>query len=114
MALLNRGRLSVQPVEEDAFTVIQKLAETGGWEDDLSKGGRGRKKDGSPGTTTRRGKKSEKLADQQREGMNEMNDGEEVEAKSSHKSKGTKRKATDEGPGTSESVPLRRSTRSRK
>ncbi|KAI0658573.1 PUA-like domain-containing protein, partial [Cubamyces menziesii] len=32
MALVSRGRLSVQRVEEDAWQVIEKLAEHGGWE----------------------------------------------------------------------------------
>ncbi|CAE6527648.1 unnamed protein product [Rhizoctonia solani] len=31
MPLLNRGRLSVQPVNEGAWTAINKLAEKGGW-----------------------------------------------------------------------------------
>ncbi|KAL5527836.1 hypothetical protein ACEPAG_6637 [Sanghuangporus baumii] len=35
MALIKRGRLSVQPVEEDAWEAVQLLAEKGGWEDDL-------------------------------------------------------------------------------
>jgi hypothetical protein len=33
MPLLNRGRLSVQPVNEGAWTAISKLAEKGGWTD---------------------------------------------------------------------------------
>lgn len=32
MALLNRGRLSVQPVSKEAYDAILKLAETGTWE----------------------------------------------------------------------------------
>ncbi|KAH8118754.1 PUA-like domain-containing protein [Phellopilus nigrolimitatus] len=32
MALVNRGRLSVQPVEEVAFVIVQLLAEKGGWD----------------------------------------------------------------------------------
>ncbi|KAL5487596.1 hypothetical protein ACEPAI_5704 [Sanghuangporus weigelae] len=35
MALIKRGRLSVQPVEEDAWEAVQLLAEKGGWEEDL-------------------------------------------------------------------------------
>ncbi|KAG8734691.1 hypothetical protein FRC11_003769, partial [Ceratobasidium sp. 423] len=33
MPLLNRGRLSVQPVNEGAWTAINKLAERGGWDE---------------------------------------------------------------------------------
>ncbi|KAG8682074.1 hypothetical protein FRC08_015204 [Ceratobasidium sp. 394] len=33
MPLLNRGRLSVQPVNPDAWVAINKLAEKGGWSD---------------------------------------------------------------------------------
>lgn len=32
MALLNRGRLSVQPVTKEAFEAVVKLSEKGGWE----------------------------------------------------------------------------------
>ena len=33
MALINRGRLSVQPVEKDAWTTVVSLAENGGWDE---------------------------------------------------------------------------------
>lgn len=36
MALVNRGRLSVQRVEEDTWNVIEQLAEKGGWEEGAS------------------------------------------------------------------------------
>ena len=32
MALLNRGRLSVQPVTEEAYEAVVKLSKEGGWE----------------------------------------------------------------------------------
>ncbi|KAL5507807.1 hypothetical protein ACEPAH_5425 [Sanghuangporus vaninii] len=35
MALIKRGRLSVQPVEEDAWKAMQLLGAKGGWEEDL-------------------------------------------------------------------------------
>ncbi|CCO27603.1 hypothetical protein BN14_01588 [Rhizoctonia solani AG-1 IB] len=35
MPLLNRGRLSVQPVNEGAWTAIDKLAEKGGWDEQI-------------------------------------------------------------------------------
>ena len=34
MALIKRGRLSVQPVEEDTWKAVRLLAEKGGWEED--------------------------------------------------------------------------------
>ncbi|THH13287.1 hypothetical protein EW146_g6920, partial [Bondarzewia mesenterica] len=37
MALVNRGRLSVQRVEEDAWGVIEMLAEKGGWDEEKGK-----------------------------------------------------------------------------
>lgn len=39
MALLRRGRLSVQPVTEEAYDVIVMISERGGWAKE-SKGGR--------------------------------------------------------------------------
>ena len=33
MALINRGRLSVQPIEKDAWTTVVSLAENGGWDE---------------------------------------------------------------------------------
>ena len=34
MALINRGRLSVQPVEVEAWDTITRLADIGGWDED--------------------------------------------------------------------------------
>ena len=103
MALLNRGRLSVQPVEEEAFMVIQKLAETGGWEDTLGKTDKGKKKGTASGPSTKKSVKGDTKVSS-----------EDVEKADEPKKTTTqrKRKAADEG--TSESIPLRRSTRSRK
>lgn len=36
MALVNRGRLSVQRVEEDAWDTVSMLAEKGGWGENVS------------------------------------------------------------------------------
>ena len=44
MALLNRGRLSVQRVEQGAWDAIQKMADQGGWAEAQPKKARGRKK----------------------------------------------------------------------
>lgn len=50
MALIKRGRLSVQPVEEDAWKTIHLLANNGGWTEDAKKG---KKKTGSSGQEIR-------------------------------------------------------------
>ena len=43
MALVNRGRLSVQHIDEDVWEIIQNMAERGGWEDmGYGKGGKGK------------------------------------------------------------------------
>lgn len=36
MALVNRGRLSVQPVTEEAWNAVQLLAEKGGWDENAA------------------------------------------------------------------------------
>jgi len=38
MALVRRGRLSVQRVQPDAWDVISQLAKKGGWSEDVAKG----------------------------------------------------------------------------
>ena len=100
MALLNRGRLSVQPVEEEAYTVVQKLAETGGWEDDVGKTSKGKKKDDTHA-------KKSATAD-----ADDASHPPETKDIVTQKRAGKKRKAVDES--TSDSIPLGRSTRSRK
>jgi protein phosphatase-4 regulatory subunit 3 len=44
MALINRGRLSVQPVEEEAFRVIVELGEKGGWSEEVASGKKAKSK----------------------------------------------------------------------
>ena len=44
MALLNRGRLSVQRVEKAAWDAIKTMADQGGWSEGQGKKVRGRKK----------------------------------------------------------------------
>ena len=39
MPLVDRGRLSVQRVDEDAWNAISSLAERGGWDEDGGGGG---------------------------------------------------------------------------
>ncbi|EIN10939.1 DUF55-domain-containing protein [Punctularia strigosozonata HHB-11173 SS5] len=92
MALVNRGRLSVQRVEETTFDVISSMTERGGWDDkELSK--KAQKK-----TSTKASKKGE-TEDKPHEG------GPEAGAVSLQK--GKKRKAATEAA----SVGARRSTR---
>ncbi|KLO08445.1 DUF55-domain-containing protein [Schizopora paradoxa] len=57
MALIKRGRLSVQPVEEDAWTAIHLLADNGGWEENEKKSKKGKAE--APKTTSRKRKKEE-------------------------------------------------------
>lgn len=42
MALVTRGRLSVQRVEEATWKVVEKLAERGGWVEGAAKAGKGK------------------------------------------------------------------------
>ena len=92
MALLNRGRLSVQRVEQVAWDAIQTMAEKGGWDEEQTKKTKGRKKQ-APGD---------------KEGDNAgASSKDPVEPKSNPR----KRKAQPEGE--KDSVPVRRSTRSR-
>jgi hypothetical protein len=44
MALLNRGRLSVQRVEQVAWVAVQKMADKGGWSERQTKKTKGQKK----------------------------------------------------------------------
>jgi hypothetical protein len=44
MALVHRGRLSVQRVQTEAWNVIEKMAEKGGWNEEEVLKGKGRRK----------------------------------------------------------------------
>lgn len=92
MALLNRGRLSVQRVEQGAWNAIQKMADQGGWAETQPKKARGRKKQ-APEVT-------------------EDQDGAESSSKDPDQAKGNsrKRKARQAERGE-DSKPVRRSTR---
>ncbi|KAK6906284.1 hypothetical protein I204_00902 [Kwoniella mangroviensis CBS 8886] len=48
MQLVNRGRLSVQPVEQLAFESIVKLGQHGGWEDLIDQKQKGKSKSSTP------------------------------------------------------------------
>ena len=99
MALINRGRLSVQPVEEETFKVIQMLAEKGGWEESEVKKGKGAK-----------GRQAKAAA-----GKDEPEDKDAgVEESVPTPAAGNKRKRKAESVVAESDAPLRRSTRARK
>lgn len=83
MALVNRGRLSVQPVEKETYDVICTLAEKGGWDDNA--------KD----TTTRASKKSNK-ADKATADKSTSTDGKKKRGRPMKKSSASDKKETDE------------------
>ncbi|KAI0737675.1 PUA-like domain-containing protein [Daedaleopsis nitida] len=104
MALVTRGRLSVQRVEEAAWTILEQMAERGGWE----KGGSAvRKTKAQPKASGKRsrGKKSE--------GPEEVEDEDALEERVVEKPVRRKRKVEETGP-VEEISSLRRSTRARR
>lgn len=90
MALLNRGRLSVQRVEQAAWNAIQKMADKGGWSERQTKT-KGKKQ--TPGD----------------EGGAEPSSKQPVKPKGSSRKRKRPQQA-EEGNG---SVPVRRSTRAK-
>ena len=92
MALLNRGRLSVQRVEEAAWNAIQTMAEKGGWREEPTKKAKGRKKQ----------------APEDAEDRTEPSSKEPVKPKDNPRKRKTK-----QAEGEEDSVPVRRSTRAR-
>ncbi|KAI1795070.1 PUA-like domain-containing protein [Ganoderma leucocontextum] len=110
MALVTRGRLSVQRVEEETWEVIEQLAEKGGWEE----GNTSKPKAKSKGQAkTQGGRKKSKLrgkkVEEDSEGV-DADDGVEGGKPSQRKRKAT---ALGDGPGD-EGSKLRRSTRARR
>ena len=94
MALVTRGRLSVQRVEQAAWDAIQTMADKGGWDEGKTKNTRRRKKQ-SP---------------EDEDGGEETPSGEVAKAKGNPR----KRKAQEaERDDDSVPVPVRRSTRTR-
>ena len=92
MALVSRGRLSVQRVEQAACDAIQTMADKGGWNEGQTKNARGRKRQ-PPGN---------------------KEDGEEPHSEEPVKAQGNPRKRKAQQAERSEdSVPVRRSTRTR-
>ena len=103
MALVNSGRLSVQPVDQEAWSAIETMAEKGGWDEmNLDKRkAKPAKSDGGSKTASngRKGKKKD-----------EDVGGTDVEGSATTSTAGRKRKVSDQGAGNDP----RRSTRARK
>lgn len=116
MPLVGRGRLSVQRVSEEAFKVVEQMAEKGGWE--IVEGGKGQGKGSGKGPG--KGKRKAEEADD----VHGIDVKEEKRGRSSGKdvgksSKRTKRAKSDSGPAVveqdekSSEQPIRRSTRTK-
>ena len=123
MALVTRGRLSVQRVEEETWEVIEQLAEKGGWDEGgASKPKTKAKPKGQTKTSNKRKKSQSKKAEEGSDGAEDAGDDEvdegsdaddeDVEEK---KPRQRKRKAAtlEDEPGGEGSKP-RRSTRTRR
>ena len=119
MALLNRGRLSVQRVEEETWDVVNELAEKGGWEEPAGAGNKPKAKGtakakGTGGKGKTGGRKASKKADHEEAEDSEERADDEEDAQISNskpstgKTAGRKRKAIEQDAGE-----LRRSTRRR-
>jgi len=94
MALVSRGRLSVQRVEQAAWDAIQTMADKGGWGEGRTKSARSRKKQ-TPGGE---------------EGAEEPPSGELTKAKGNPRKRKVQEAERDED---SVPVPVRRSARTR-
>jgi len=117
MALVTRGRLSVQPVEEGAWAAIELLADRGGWnEDDIGvKKGAAAKKTTTKAAAPKRGKKTgpkkSERVDEEKVDEGEAPDSVEQEDKEvKPKANGSRKRKADEGEPQETRV-TRRSTR---
>ena len=107
MALINRGRLSVQPVEEATFEVIKMLAEKGGWEEgSLQRSKSAKTKQAKVGKPKMQDEEGDASASQ--ETMTMRADGEPPKAPVNKRKRKVDLVVVEDG------VPLRRSTRTRK
>ena len=106
MALVNSGRLSVQPVSEDAWAVIVMMAEKGGWDEiNFAKSkAKTTKNKASKQRTTGRGRKKD-------QGDKDVEDVIATDTGSSETILTRKRKAVDPGANGND---RRRSIRARK
>jgi len=125
MALVSRGRLSVQKVEEETWDVIQQLGQKGGWDEIQDKRGKANKTQptakGKAAAGKRGGRKTkgedtidgggvDAAGEDDEEVYPLVNEASERDAKSASR----KRKAQDVNIGVAAPAALRRSTRARK
>jgi len=92
MVLLNRGRLSVQRVEQAAWEAIQTMADKGGWGEGQAKKTKSRKK---------------QVPEVEKDGAETSSEG-SVRAKG-----GPRKRKAQQAEGDDDSTPARRSTRMR-
>ena len=110
MALVTRGRLSVQRVEEETWNVIVQLAEQGGWDE----GGVSKQKTNAKAKPSVRGRK--KASAKEEEGGEEDRQSEGTQGKdavAAKPSQSGRRKRKAEEADVAESKP-RRSTRAKR
>ncbi|KAH9833791.1 DUF55-domain-containing protein [Rhodofomes roseus] len=127
MALVTRGRLSVQRVEEKTWDVILQLAEKGGWDAKTvasskakakAKPAAAAKKARKPRVSARKSKKArdedEDEDEDAEDAPSEEDEEDQTATKNDAKRRGQKRKAEDDHEETAGSSNPRRSTRARK
>jgi len=116
MALVSRGRLSVQRVNEEAWSIIELMADKGGWDDiNFGKGKqKSAKGEGVPKKTRESGRGKGKQKDEDGEADAGVEEGGSQEANAKTVA-GRKRKTTEKDTDEDgDSPPRRRSTRTRK
>lgn len=101
MALINRGRLSVQRVEEEVWVAVEKLAEKGGWQE----GAKPTKKPRKVGGGSKKSSRQEEVPN------DDADEDSSVEDKPKLKTR--KRKVEDTVESATEKPPKRQSTRSK-
>ncbi|KAH7931337.1 DUF55-domain-containing protein [Leucogyrophana mollusca] len=114
MPLVTRGRLSVQRVDEEAWSVVQTLAEQGGWEDmPLGKKSTGKGKSVKKAALggSRQGTKEQDGAEQDEEAVSE---GERHPQAAASRAKKRKFDGAQDEQGSAEAAPRRRSARVKK
>ncbi|KAK7696146.1 hypothetical protein QCA50_000797 [Cerrena zonata] len=111
MALINRGRLSVQPVEETAWGTMEMLADRGGWDDMNTKPTAKRKNEKATTKKPPTRKPKAKKSSSDDEAKAEETDSEGKQPVVSAKPRGSKRKVAETEDDTDNTRATRRSTR---
>ena len=110
MALVTRGRLSVQRVEEETWNVIEQLAEQGGWDE----GAAGKQKTKAKAKPSVRGRKKSSAKEEEEGGEDRQSEGTQgKDAVAANPSQSGRRKRKAEEADVTESKP-RRSTRAKR